>query len=109
MIIQTTLFQVWELWKEEKAMEVVDSSLADSYSIDEILKCIQIGLLCVQESASNRPTMSTVVFMLSNETTLPSPEQPAFMAKKIHKNDEISVSGETKSVNEVTVTMIDAR
>ncbi|MBA0723258.1 hypothetical protein Golax_003853 [Gossypium laxum] len=100
---------VWELWKEEKAMEVVDSSLADSYSTDEILKCIQIGLLCVQECATNRPTMLTVVFMLSNETTLPSPEQPAFIAKKIHKSDEISISGGTKSINEVTVTMIDAR
>ncbi|KAH1056172.1 hypothetical protein J1N35_034237 [Gossypium stocksii] len=100
---------VWELWKEDKAMEVVDSSLGDSYSTDDILKCIQIGLLCVQECATNRPTMLTVVFMLSNETTLPSPEQPAYIPKQIHKSDEISISGGTKSINEMTVTMIEAR
>ncbi|XP_039060294.1 G-type lectin S-receptor-like serine/threonine-protein kinase At1g11410 [Hibiscus syriacus] len=74
---------VWEQWKEDRAMEVVDSTLGDSYSADEILNCFQIGLLCVQEHATQRPTMSTVVSMLSNESTLPSPEQPAFIEKKI--------------------------
>ncbi|KAE8724446.1 G-type lectin S-receptor-like serine/threonine-protein kinase RKS1 [Hibiscus syriacus] len=52
---------VWDLWKEDKAIEAVDSALGDSYSADEFLKCIRIGLLCVQEHASDRPTMSTVV------------------------------------------------
>ncbi|KAK8974130.1 hypothetical protein V6N11_064618 [Hibiscus sabdariffa] len=35
---------VWELWKEDKTMEVVDSALGNSYSNDEILKYFQIGL-----------------------------------------------------------------
>ncbi|GMI72773.1 hypothetical protein like AT1G11340 [Hibiscus trionum] len=96
--------QVWELWKEDKAMEVVDSALGDS-----ILKCIQIALLCVQEHAADRPTMSTDVSMLSNESTLPSPKQPAFVEKKIHNGDGRSISEGTSSVNSVTVTMIQAR
>ncbi|GMJ14637.1 hypothetical protein like AT1G11340 [Hibiscus trionum] len=100
---------VWELWKEGKAMEVVDSTLGDSCSSDEILKCIQIGLLCVQEHATHRPTMSTVVSMLSNEATLPSPEQPAFIENKSRKGDEISSSEGTNSVNTVSITMIQAR
>ncbi|KAL4369755.1 hypothetical protein GQ457_05G029780 [Hibiscus cannabinus] len=90
---------VWELWKEGKAMVVVDSELGDSYSADESLKCIQIGLLCVQEHATHRPTMSTVVSMLSNKRTLPSPKQPAFIEKKGHKRDETSSSEGTNSVN----------
>ncbi|KAE8714935.1 G-type lectin S-receptor-like serine/threonine-protein kinase RKS1 [Hibiscus syriacus] len=81
---------VWELWKEDKAMEVVDPALGDSYSTDEILNCIQIGLLCVQEHATHRPTMAVVVSMLSNEATLPSPEQPAFIEKKSHNGDGLS-------------------
>ncbi|KAK8675381.1 hypothetical protein V6N13_033448 [Hibiscus sabdariffa] len=100
---------VWELWKEDKAMESVDSTLDDSYSTDEILKCIQIGLLCVQEHATHRPSMSTVVSMLSNEASLPSPVQPAFIENKTHKGDEISSSEGTKSVNAVSITMIEAR
>ena len=38
---------VWDLWKYDKAIEVVDSALEDSYPTDEVLKCIQIGLLCM--------------------------------------------------------------
>ncbi|XVF27763.1 hypothetical protein REPUB_Repub14bG0136800 [Reevesia pubescens] len=100
---------VWNLWKEDKAMEVVDSALGDSYPADEFLKCIQIGLLCVQEHATDRPMMSAVVFMLSNETALPSPQQPAFIIKKAHKGDEIWCGEGTSSVNDVTVTTVHAR
>ncbi|XP_039020147.1 G-type lectin S-receptor-like serine/threonine-protein kinase RKS1 isoform X3 [Hibiscus syriacus] len=101
---------VWELWKQDRAMEVVDSALGDSYSTDEILKCIQIGLLCVQEHATHRPTMATVISLFGNKTTLPSPNQPAFIEKRVHKGDERSSSTEgTNSINYVSVTMIQAR
>ncbi|XP_022720832.1 LOW QUALITY PROTEIN: uncharacterized protein LOC111278491 [Durio zibethinus] len=100
---------VWDLWKDDKAMEVVDSALGDSYPADELLKCIQIGLLCVQEHATDRPMMSEVVFMLANETALPSPKQPAFIMKKACKGNEIWNSEGTCSVNDVTVTMVHGR
>lgn len=105
----TNLFQVWELWKHDRAMEVVDSTLGDSCPANEFLKCIQIGLLCVQEHATDRPTMSTVVFMLGNETVLAPPKQPAFIMKKARKGDETWSSEGTSSVNDVTVTMVQAR
>ena len=68
-------------------MEIVDSSLGDQYG-NEISRCIQIGLLCVQEHATNRSTMSTVVFMLGNDTTLAYPKQPAFILKSIHNSKD---------------------
>ncbi|TYI23144.1 hypothetical protein ES332_A06G143800v1 [Gossypium tomentosum] len=100
---------VWELWKEDRAIEIIDSVFGDSYSANEFLKCIQIGLLCVQEHATDRPMMSTVVFMLSNETALPSPKQPAFTVKTSHKGDEILNSERTESTNDVTLSMVQAR
>ncbi|PPS15826.1 hypothetical protein GOBAR_AA04748 [Gossypium barbadense] len=100
---------VWELWKEDRAIEIIDSVFGDSYSANEFLKCIQIGLLCVQEHATDRPMMSTVVFMLSNETALPSPKQPAFTVKTSHKGDEILNSEQTESTNDVTLSMVQAR
>lgn len=40
---------------------------------------MQVGLLCVQRAPEDRPTMSNVVFMLSNEgLTLPEPKHPGF-------------------------------
>ncbi|XP_041023916.1 putative cysteine-rich receptor-like protein kinase 35 [Juglans microcarpa x Juglans regia] len=55
---------VCELWKEGKAMKIVDSSLVDKTPDNEDARCIQIGLLCVQEYATDRPNMSAVVATL---------------------------------------------
>ncbi|PNY08866.1 serine/threonine protein kinase, partial [Trifolium pratense] len=69
----------WKLWKEGNALELIDSSIDNSYSHSEVLRCIQVGLLCVQERAEDRPTMSSVVLMLSSETaTIAEPKNPGF-------------------------------
>jgi hypothetical protein len=68
------LVQAWSLWIDDKAIDLVDSTLAKSCSATEALQCIQIGLLCVQHNPNSRPLMSSVVTMLENETTpLPVP------------------------------------
>lgn len=47
--------------------------------VELLLKYIHIGLLCVLEDPTNRPTMSSVGFVLANDNiTLPQPTQPAF-------------------------------
>ncbi|XVF82410.1 hypothetical protein PTKIN_Ptkin16aG0045200 [Pterospermum kingtungense] len=100
---------IWNSWNEDKAMEVVDSALGDSYSANEVLRCIQTGLLCVQEHATDRPMMSTIMFMLSNETALPFPNRPAFILKKDSDGKEIWSSERTCSTNNVTITTVQAR
>ncbi|KAM3749536.1 hypothetical protein ACB098_05G193100 [Castanea mollissima] len=73
----------WHLWNEEKAMELIDPSIRDSCSRDEVLRCIHLGMLCVQDSAAQRPTMSSVVLMLESEgATLPLPRQPTFTSMR---------------------------
>ncbi|XP_002518553.2 cysteine-rich receptor-like protein kinase 10 [Ricinus communis] len=77
---------VWTHWKDGTPMEVVDPVLKDSYSRNEVLRCIQIGLLCVQEDATDRPTMATIMLMLNSfSVTLPVPRQPAFF---LHSSSE---------------------
>ncbi|KHN28254.1 G-type lectin S-receptor-like serine/threonine-protein kinase CES101 [Glycine soja] len=69
----------WQLWNQGRALELMDPSLNESFSSDEVERCIQIGLLCVQDHAIERPTMEDVVTFLSNDTTqLGQPKQPAF-------------------------------
>ncbi|GFS40947.1 S-locus lectin protein kinase family protein [Actinidia rufa] len=64
----------WELWIEGRRLELMDSALADSWPRIEFMRCVQIGLLCVQESAEDRPTMSQVLSMLTSESVaLPTP------------------------------------
>lgn len=60
-------------------MELMDRSMDHSFVAREVMKCIHVGLLCVQENPADRPTSSSIVSMLGNEiTTLTSPKQPAF-------------------------------
>ncbi|KAL5772661.1 hypothetical protein ACOSQ2_012585 [Xanthoceras sorbifolium] len=97
----------WELWSDGKALEIVDSCIVDSCSTNDILRCIHVGLLCVQDDASDRPSMSSVVFMLSNETVLPSPKKSMFAFKKSGPGSAI-IEREC-SLNEVTITTFNAR
>lgn len=96
-------------------MEIVDPPLLeeDEACLNELLKCVQIGLLCVQDFAADRPTMSTVVSMLGSDTSsnLPSPKQPAFIFKrnKTGDNSNPSTSEGFNSVNEMSTTIIEAR
>ncbi|KAK9907865.1 hypothetical protein M0R45_000052 [Rubus argutus] len=98
---------VWQLWKEDKVLEIVDSSL-ESYHPYEVLRCIQIGLLCVQEDSKDRPAMSTVVFMLSSEACLPCPKQPAFVFRRNSSIVPDSLK-ELYSRNDLTITVMEGR
>ncbi|KAI5010650.1 hypothetical protein ZWY2020_012787 [Hordeum vulgare] len=71
----------WRLWEDGKATDLVHSSFAESCSPHEVLRCIHVGLLCVQDRPDDRPLMSSVTFMLENENALlPAPKQPAYFA-----------------------------
>ncbi|KAI9112830.1 hypothetical protein K1719_016147 [Acacia pycnantha] len=110
---QSLLIYTWNLWREGKCLELMDPMLEDS-NVDkgEVLKCIHIGLLCVQEDASDRPTMSTVVVMLASDTVnFPKPNRPAFSVGKMFIGDSSSTSKNSKdpSVNEVTMSLITPR
>ncbi|CAF1702521.1 unnamed protein product [Brassica napus] len=68
----------WKRWAEGRPEVIIDPLLVKNSSV-EIIKLIQTGLLCVQENATNRPTMSSVMVWLGSETiTIPLPKAPAF-------------------------------
>ncbi|CAL5007285.1 unnamed protein product [Urochloa decumbens] len=79
------LSYVWEKWRTGSATDVVDASLGTcgQYPESEVLSCIEVGLLCVQENPNDRPDASSVVLMLSSPTSSPgegprTPSRPAF-------------------------------
>ncbi|KAK2995324.1 hypothetical protein RJ640_001846 [Escallonia rubra] len=96
----------WELWREGNALKLQDPALGDSCVANQLLRTIHVGLLCVQESATDRPTMSEVISMLSHDTVpLPAPKQPAFFTGR-KEPESTSKEGESKesSVNFVSIT-----
>ena len=91
-------------------MDIIDPSLEKSYPANEVLRCIQIGLLCVEESTRDRPSMLNIIFMFGNDSALPLPKHPAFTSNITYKGeDQSSSSGRPLSVNDVTVTMLQPR
>nr|ADQ37382.1 unknown [Arabidopsis lyrata] len=112
----------WKNWKEGKGLEIIDPIILDSSSSSslstfrpqDVLRCIQIGLVCVQEFAEDRPPMSSVVLMLSSETAaIPQPKIPGYCVGRSPLDTDSSSSkqrdDESWTVNEITLSVIDAR
>lgn len=58
-------------------LELVDHALKSVFSIEEVKMCIHIGLLCIQEDATKRPRMTSVIAALNGQSvTLPLPSAP---------------------------------
>ncbi|KAG5246808.1 cysteine-rich receptor protein [Salix suchowensis] len=83
---------VWKHWRDGTPLEVLDPTLTDTYSRNEVIRCIHIGLLCVQEDPAIRPAMATTVLTLdSYSVTIPSPQEPAFFFQSTI-TDEVNTS-----------------
>ncbi|KAL0363289.1 UNVERIFIED_CONTAM: G-type lectin S-receptor-like serine/threonine-protein kinase [Sesamum calycinum] len=102
----------WKLWSEDNGLAFADEAIASPDFQGEIVRCIHIALLCVQEFPKDRPTIQTVLSMLSREIVdLPAPEQPVFAEKWNGTNmgSTQPMSQVEFSTNELTVTMLDGR
>ncbi|TVU10346.1 hypothetical protein EJB05_43870, partial [Eragrostis curvula] len=107
MEFENLLDYAWNLWNNGNTKDLVASSIVDTCVADEALLCIHLGLLCVQDNPSERPLMSSVVFILENgSTTLPAPKKPVYFA---HKNNEVEQirSHTQSSKNSVTVSALE--
>ncbi|XP_028073878.1 G-type lectin S-receptor-like serine/threonine-protein kinase At4g27290 [Camellia sinensis] len=105
------LGHAWKLWHEEKPIKLFDVFMEDPNPTSEVLRCIQVALLCVQQRPEDRPTMSYVLLMLDSENpVLPMPKQPGFYSERVITNIDYSSIGKHHcTTNEVTITMLHGR
>ncbi|XP_028058312.1 G-type lectin S-receptor-like serine/threonine-protein kinase At4g27290 isoform X2 [Camellia sinensis] len=104
------LGHAWNLHKEGKSSELIDTSMADACNHPEVIRSIHIGLLCVQQSPEDRPSMSSVVLMFCTDMVLPQPKQPGFFSeRKLLDADYSSSKAESHSANLLTVTFLGPR
>uniref|UniRef100_A0A6N2M2T6 Receptor-like serine/threonine-protein kinase n=1 Tax=Salix viminalis TaxID=40686 RepID=A0A6N2M2T6_SALVM len=91
------LGHAWKLWNSNKASDLMDPTLGDPPSTSML--------------PADRPTMSDVISMIVNENVaLPDPKQPAFVAgRNVAEQGSLMSSAGVPSVNNVTITAIDAR
>ncbi|KAL7244080.1 hypothetical protein ACSBR1_016333 [Camellia fascicularis] len=80
----------WKLWRDGTPLKLMDPNLEESYSRNEVTRCIHIGLLCVQENINARSSMAAVVLMLSSYSfTLAIPQEQAFFARSIMQSNTL--------------------
>ncbi|KAG8055162.1 hypothetical protein GUJ93_ZPchr0001g32976 [Zizania palustris] len=103
------LGHAWELWKEGRWSDLVDQSTRDAYPEHRVLRCVHVGLMCVQEQAADRPTMNDVISMLTSESIIiPDPKQPAFLSIVLPTEMDAD-DGSSLSLNGITITELDGR
>uniref|UniRef100_A0A0D3FJM2 Protein kinase domain-containing protein n=1 Tax=Oryza barthii TaxID=65489 RepID=A0A0D3FJM2_9ORYZ len=71
-------------------LEIITGRTNFGSYVDKVLKCIQIGLLCVQPKPADRPLMSAVNVMLTGTTRLPSLSRPAFWFQEIGSSSDVN-------------------
>jgi len=76
----------------------------------EIMRCMNIGLLCVQENAADRPTMLDVVAMLSSKAKiLAKPNHPAYLNVRVGNEEDSTTGTVSRSMNEMTISVTTGR
>ena len=88
------------------ASNIIDPALGVG-STTEIIRCIHIGLLCVQENVVDTPTMASVMLMLNSASiTLSVPSRPAFFIHSKVESDTASIQSILASTNETSITAL---
>ncbi|KAI4295821.1 hypothetical protein L6164_035824 [Bauhinia variegata] len=109
------LTYAWKNWTNQTPLELLDPTLRGSYSRNEVIRCIQIGLLCVQENPADRPSMANIGLVLNSySVTLQLPRQPAsFLRRRTPdrlrndlESDQSTSSTIPWSVNESSITEV---
>ncbi|GAB4831001.1 hypothetical protein Ancab_005012 [Ancistrocladus abbreviatus] len=99
---ETLISFAWRNWLEDTALNLVDATLSSGPKND-ILRCINIALLCVQEDVERRPKMPAIIPMLSSSSiSLPAPSRPAFLmhsSMKLETSLPQDSSWESQSIN----------
>lgn len=76
--------------------------MESNYQRIEVIRCIQIALLCVQEQPAHRPSFSTIISMLNSKTmSLRVPRQPGFFLRDNPNNQNQESTGERSSNNNI--------
>lgn len=107
---QNLLGHAWMLHMKGKSLELVDACVMSSCHVSEMLRCIHVALLCIQQCRNDRPSMALVVVMLTSGIALLPPKRPGFYTEDDFLEAEFVASTEnSSSTNEVTISTLDGR
>jgi hypothetical protein len=109
--------QVWEHWTTGTVEELAGPSMGGRSPGGQMLKLVNIGLLCVQDNPADRPTMLHVLVMLHDgqASSFMAPSRPAFtFTASAVSGDRVptqvaTTASDVPSVNEMTMSEFEPR
>ncbi|GKC32751.1 hypothetical protein Tco_1040045 [Tanacetum coccineum] len=104
------MIYAWELWQQGN-LELKDPTVESTCVVQQFSRTIHVALLCVQDSAIERPTTSDMISMLLNDTiSLPTPNKPPYaMVRGASTSNETNPKPKDFSVNNMSITVMDGR
>ncbi|GMN67171.1 hypothetical protein TIFTF001_036234 [Ficus carica] len=101
----------WTLQKDGSTLGLLDKHVRESHHDEkQVLRCIHVGHLCVQQSPVDRPNISSVIVMLGSESELPQPKPPGYFTEMdLAKKDHSSMEPESSSTNKMSLSLLEAR
>ncbi|KAA8523471.1 hypothetical protein F0562_009894 [Nyssa sinensis] len=99
------LERTWELYERKELVGLVDTALNGDFDAEQACGFLKIGLLCTQDTPKLRPSMSTVVKMLTGEVDIDNNKitKPGlisdFLDLKVRSTPEIKPDINTTSYN----------
>ncbi|CAH9103953.1 unnamed protein product [Cuscuta europaea] len=98
---QSLVDYAWSMWNKRTPLVLIDSTMPSfSTFTSDIIRCIHIALLCVQENVGSRPTMASVVLMLSSRSVIMSrPSRPAYIIHSMTQQHASSSSSSSSAHN----------
>lgn len=109
MLLEYGWLKAWMLWNRRQPLEILDPTVQEPSYGNQVIRCIHVALLCVQQFPGDRPKMSTVYAMLSYDNMeLPEPKEPGFCKESYTKKFDTSASN-SSTVNDVTMTTMGGR
>ncbi|PKI34491.1 hypothetical protein CRG98_045113 [Punica granatum] len=95
----------WQTWNVGKALQLMNSLLHGSCPTVEFIRCVHVGLLCVQEDMLDRPTVSAALVMLKKDAVI-LPQIPAFSTCQFNGNFVSSDAGGSATINGLTISNV---
>ncbi|KAF5473367.1 hypothetical protein F2P56_009983 [Juglans regia] len=93
------VYWLWELYRRERILDAVDSRLAGEFDEQGMVRMLVLGIACCHPNPHHRPSMKTVLQVLTGEAPLPPVpiERPSFvwpaMPPSFKQDPDISLIG----------------
>ncbi|KAJ1698112.1 hypothetical protein LUZ63_006624 [Rhynchospora breviuscula] len=100
---QFLLERTWALYEQENLEKIIDAFLGDDLDVEEATRFLKVALLCTQDATRLRPSMSTVLKLLTGKKSMGTEKitKPAvisdFMDLKIKSTKENNNFGQVST------------